>query len=94
MHGVIVCKTVVYEAGVEMWVEPEHVPVQIIKPLSYGTEPGLKREVPGTRFYHILAWKSEHFKNSIFVPHLPPCFKDLFCQYKGMDHILFNSLLL
>lgn len=73
--------------------------VQVIKtPVTWDKAWAEKRSVggPGTRFpsfYHIPTWKSEHFKNSIFVPCLQSCCKDLFYQCKGMDHILFNSLL-
>lgn len=66
-----------------MWMEPGHVPVNVLEALSYGTGVGLRREVgmeqgPGTSFllfYHIPVWKSEKVKNSIFAPGLPPCMK-------------------
>lgn len=77
--------------GVGMWVEPVHVPVNILEALSYGTGAGLRREVemdqgPGTSFllfYHVLARKSEKVKNSIFAPGLPPCMKIYLTVIRG-----------
>lgn len=44
-QGVVVYRRGVCEVGVEMWMEPEHVPVNVLEALSYGTGAGLRRDV-------------------------------------------------
>lgn len=99
-QGVVVYRRGVCEVGVEMWMEPEDVPVNVLEALSYGTGAGLRRDVGMDHgpcasfllFYHVRPrmeiWESQEFDICTWTSTL---YEDLFNSYKGMNNILFNS---